>query len=81
MLAGRFSALVIVLSSCVNVDMCGLYLVLNKDHVVLCLLKLWLFLCITFGIVFLALILPRIMNALSLRFSNIVIDSVIVLYY
>ena len=81
MLAGRFSALVIVLSSCVNVDMCGLYLVLNKDHVVLCLLKLWLFLCIRFGIVFLALILPRIMNALSLRFSNIVIDSVIVLYY
>ena len=66
MLAGRFSALVIVLSSCVNVDMCGLYLLLNKDHVVLCLLKLWLFLGITFGMVFLALILPRIMNALSL---------------
>ena len=53
MLSGRFSAFVIVLSSCVNVDMGRLYLLLNKDHViVLCLLKLWLFLCITFDIVF-----------------------------
>ena len=67
MLAGRFSAFVIVLSNCINVDMRGLYLLLNKDHdVVLCLLKLWLFLCIIFVIVFVALILPRIMNALFL---------------